>query len=402
MDPAQYQAPYITIKGDLLFFKRHERGKLRLVYAIFLHVTSCTGLPVLEFLLGVHKKGYWAALCFVPKKCRSIVWQETEVSKLPVDQLFRIVPLTKVDWHLTMQQQTAVDEVQLRNYYDLWERVSRKFSEDIIPKPVVRVLTHGLTLSEKNIPKEDPPKEHNVRPHPPKVNFETEEASFEEELIPLEANLSNKPVVEYKQLFSVVSKTEKTISGVLKDQTIIKNTLKEHSKVLDAISTSILTFKDPKTFLSSLGTASGGKIKDLEAEVRGLKTSVASLVTVCKEIQSFNQTLVDKIDAVIQDKSRLSWDEFSQRQRDILTLNQHLANPMQPPRWPGVSAPGKIAFFPILFTHSIPLQVLLWAPTWKEFILEVKYLQVECLLLTEEAQHFLEVLFILYRVLILL
>jgi hypothetical protein len=163
-----------------------------------------------------------------------------------------------------------------------------------------------------------------------------------------------------------------------------------------------LTFKDPKTFLSSLGTASGGKIKDLEAEVRGLKTSVASLVTVCKEIQSFNQTLVDKIDAVIQDKSRLSWDEFSQRQRDILTLNQHLANPMQPPRWPGVSAPGKIAIFPILFTHSTPLQVLLWALTWKEFILEVKYLQVECLLLTEEAQHFLEVLFILYRVLILL
>lgn len=413
MDPAEHFAPYIVTKGDILFFKRHERGELRLLCAVYGQITSCTGLPVLEFLHGTSKKGYWAALCFVPKKCRSTVWQDTPVNKLPLDQLFRIVALSYVDWHLTMQEQTAVDPVQLRNYCDSWEQISRKFG-DQLPKQVVRVLTQGLTLSEKNVVKDDSSKDIKPRIQPPRPSFETEEDSFEvietgsrDEVNPVETNppkqnnrSSSKPIVEYKQLFSVMSKTEKTISGVMKDQTILKNTLKEHSKVLDAISSSILSFNDPKTSLASVGTAGGGKIKDLEAEVCGLKTSVSSLVGVCKDLQAFNKTLVEKMDAVIQDKSRLSWEEFSQRQRDILSLNQHLAVPMQPPRWAGVPISGMIALFLLLFAHSTPLQVLLWGRMWKVFMLVVKYLQVECQWVTEEVQHFPEVLLILYRVLI--
>lgn len=89
---------------------------------------------------------YWAAVVYIPKDCRLSVWQDTPTHELPVEQVFRIVPITKIDWKETMDRSEQLEEEEYHIIRAMWNSIATANKEKL-PKGVRRSLEVGLSLT---------------------------------------------------------------------------------------------------------------------------------------------------------------------------------------------------------------------------------------------------------------
>jgi hypothetical protein len=238
-----------------------------------------------------------------------------------------------------------MDAVQMVQAERLWSQISAPYG-DHLPAALKRVISQGLCLTagpkDQNPSKDEPSK-------PPAPDFdEIEEIHFEpNNRNPSESDNKDKPdegkpprrggggkngpkpLVEYGKLHSALVKVEKCINTVVKDQGVIKTALKAHSKALEQLSETQKTIQGGNTPVSGDPGAIASRFKETEAHIKSVSSSVAGLSIICKELRASQTDLAQKLDTVLADKSRMTWEEFSQRQKDILSLNQHLAAPLQ-------------------------------------------------------------------------
>lgn len=296
----------------------------------------------MECLYGGGKNSYWGVLCYIPKKWRNVVWQETNKSELPLDQLFRIIALSYVDWPETMRVRGALDPVQVESIAALWENVSSKFTGGRFPTALKKVITQGLTLSQdatgggvKGSGKSVKDKEEGKLSNPETGHpAQGSTSDIAEDPKPPRSSQSNKPIVEYQKLYQAIVKVEKVItSAINKDNIALKNTLKAQSKALETLADNVHALEVSTSSKSGPAKSISAVNLDVEAEVRGLKTAVQQMSNAVRSSEAQMSRMCEKVDMLLQDKSRMTWEEFSQRQRDILSLNQSLAAPMQTSMW---------------------------------------------------------------------
>lgn len=74
------------------------------------------------------------------------VWQDTPASDLPVEQVFRMVPMSKIDWRETMQRSEVLDAIELQAIRDTWNTIASS-NKERLPKGVRKSLELGLSLT---------------------------------------------------------------------------------------------------------------------------------------------------------------------------------------------------------------------------------------------------------------
>lgn len=289
---------------------------------------------------------------YIPKAWRNLIWQDTRKSELPLDQLFRVIALSYVDWAETMRVRGALDAPTLQSALDLWQTISSKFQGDRMPNALKRVITQGLTLSKDATGEESQasgPTDHAKEGNPP--NPETghpdggKTGDRDPSTKPSKGSHSSTPIIEYQKLYQTLQESKKAITNAItKENNAVKNILKTQSKSLDTLAANITALE---ASTSATATKFGSKqstsseVEGLEAEIRALKGAVHQMSTVLKSSEEKMSKMCEKVDMLLQDKSRMTWEEFSQRQRDILSLNKSLAAPMQASMWSQPSSAGK-------------------------------------------------------------
>lgn len=278
-----------------------------------------------------------------------------------MDQLFRVVALSYVDWQETMRVKGALDPVQVEKAGDLWEQMSSSFGNHL-PAGCKRVITQGLTLTadatggsqtssvvgDPDMPAEEGQTNPVTQMAENEKPFETGTEGNQGKGKPPKGGSGSKPIIEYQKLHQTLTKTEKAITTTLKtENTALKNTLKAQTRALETLSDNVKALEGGVAQRNATTRGTSDSNMDVEAEIRGLKASVQSLSNVLKTSEAQVSKMCEKVDLLLQDKSRMTWEEFSQRQKDIMSLNQSLAAPMQSSRW---SHPSPSGMFYMYFT----------------------------------------------------